>query len=125
MIANALLLLLEHPSPLAGAKRDPARLDAAIEESLRLEPAAAVSTATPRPTRDIAGADIDQGDLVRVSITAANRDPAVFPDPDRLRPGPAAPPPAISPSPSGPHVCVGVHLARLEARTALAPCCAG
>ena len=58
-------------------------------------------------------ARIRRGDLVRISITAANRDPAVFADPDafdprRIRRGNLA-------FAQGPHVCVGVHLARLEA----------
>jgi cytochrome P450 len=55
---------------------------------------------------------------VRVSITAANRDPAVFPDPDRfdLERTNSRRHLAFA---QGPHVCLGVHLARLEARTAL------
>ena len=59
------------------------------------------------------------GDLVRVSIAGANRDPAVFPDPDRydvLRDNAAE---HLSFA-HGPHFCFGSHLARLEARTALA-----
>jgi cytochrome P450 len=57
--------------------------------------------------------------LVRASISAANRDPTVFDDPDRFdlaRPN-ARRHVAFA---HGPHVCVGVHLARLEAQTALA-----
>ncbi|MDT4947797.1 MAG: hypothetical protein QOJ37_392, partial [Pseudonocardiales bacterium] len=66
----------------------------------------------------LAGAQIRARDLVRVSITAANRDPAVFPDPDRydlyrtnLR--------AQLSFAQGPHVCVAAELARLEARLAV------
>ena len=55
---------------------------------------------------------------MRISLTAANRDPAVFPEPDafdlsRARRGNLA-------FAQGPHVCVGVHLARLEARVGVA-----
>ena len=58
------------------------------------------------------------GDLVRLSITGANRDPAVFPDPDASTcTGPTAG--RHLAFAQGPHVCVGVHLARLEARTGL------
>ena len=63
-------------------------------------------------------AQIARGDLVRLSITAANRDPAVFAAPDEFdvfRVG-ARRHLAFA---QGPHVCLGVHLARLEARTAV------
>jgi cytochrome P450 len=125
-IANALLHLLEHPETLAEATHDPACLDAAIEESLRLEPAAAVVDRYATTDTELANAGINQGDLVRVSITAANRDPTIFPDPDRFDPtrhtaDGSARAPGRAPShlafAHGPHVCVGVHLARLESRT--------
>ena len=54
-----------------------------------------------------------------VSIAGANRDPSVFPDPDRFdvrRPN-AKLHAAFA---HGPHVCIGMHLARLEAHTAVA-----
>jgi cytochrome P450 len=118
MIANALLMMLQDADALAGARADPAVLDAAIDESLRLEPAAAVIDRYA--TRDVVlgDANIAAGDLVRLSLAAANRDPAVFERPDefdltRSRRGNLA-------FAQGPHVCVGVHLARLEARTAIA-----
>jgi cytochrome P450 len=68
---------------------------------------------------DLANAPIKQGDLVRVSITASNRDPAVFPDPDRFDPDRPGRPRHLAFA-QGPHVCLGVHLARLEARAGLA-----
>jgi len=121
MIANAVLHLLEHPAALARVRADPGLVNAALEESLRLEPAAAVVDRYATRGIELAGAGIATGDLVRVSIAAANRDPAVFADPDRLdldrdRSG-ARRHVAFA---QGPHVCVGVHLARLEARMALA-----
>ena len=119
MIANALLLLLQNPDTLTHFRSDPSLLDAAIEESLRLEPAAAVVDRYATTHAEIAGADIAKGDLVRVSITAANRDPAIFPEPDRFDPDRPRRPRHLAFA-QGPHVCVGVHLARLEARTALA-----
>ena len=116
-IANALLMLLEHPDALAAARADPARLDGAIDESLRLEPAAAVIDRYATTDVTLGTAQITKGDLVRLSLAAANRDPAVFESPDafdvtRSRRGNLA-------FAQGPHVCVGVHLARLEARTAI------
>ncbi|HEX4691782.1 MAG TPA: cytochrome P450 [Solirubrobacteraceae bacterium] len=119
MIANALVHLLTHPDQLALVRADPALVAGAIEESLRLEPAAA--TIDRYATRDVAigGADIAAGDLVIVSIAAANRDPDAFHDPDRFdaRRANARRHLAFA---GGPHVCVGMHLARLEAHTALA-----
>jgi cytochrome P450 len=63
---------------------------------------------------------------VRVSITAANRDPALFSDPDRFDPGRFDPGRRAHAATRrhlafahGPHVCLGVHLARLETRAAV------
>jgi cytochrome P450 len=118
MIANAVLHLLASPERAAAALRDPAALDAAIDESLRLEPAAAVIDRYATADVTLGEARIARGDLVRLSISAANRDPAVFPDPDTFDPARPNLRRHVAFA-QGPHVCVGVHLARLEARTAL------
>jgi cytochrome P450 len=99
-------------------RASPDRLDALIEESLRLEPAAAVVDRYATREVELGGAHISAGDLVRVSITAAGRDPAVFADPDHLELERERPRRHLAFA-QGPHVCIGVHLARLEARTAL------
>jgi cytochrome P450 len=114
MIANALWHLLTNPDQLALVRADPALLSGAVEESLRLEPAAA--TIDRYATRD--APPVRAGDLVSVSIAAANRDPAVFAEPDRfdVRRADAKLHLAFA---HGPHVCIGMHLARLEAHTAL------
>ncbi len=119
MIANAILQLLTHADALARVRQDPELLDAAIEESLRLEPAAAMLDRYATEDALLNGTEIARGELVRLSISAANRDPEIFDDPDRfdLRRTNARRHLAFA---QGPHVCVGVHLARLEARTALA-----
>ena len=119
MIANALVLLLEHPDLLASIGHDRSRLEAALEESLRLEPAAAVVDRYAAADTELRNASIRRGELVRVSITAANRDPAIFAHPDSvdLDRSQARGHLAFA---QGPHVCLGVHLARLEARTAIA-----
>ncbi len=119
MIANAVLHLLERPDQLALVRRDPRLLDVAIEESLRLEPAAAVIDRYATGDVKLGDVRIPRGELVRVSISAANRDPAVFEHPDRFDLARGAVRRHIAFA-HGPHVCVGVHLARLEARTALA-----
>ncbi|MGO9823286.1 MAG: cytochrome P450 [Solirubrobacteraceae bacterium] len=117
MIANAALMLLERPADLERARRDPGALEAAIDESLRLEPAAAVIDRYATAEVSLGGAEIARGDLVRLSLAGANRDPAVFEAPDAFElDRPNRRHVAFA---QGPHVCVGVHLARLEARAAL------
>ncbi len=118
MIANALLHLLSSPVQLELVLADRGLVPAAIEESLRLEPAAAVvdryATRDARP----GSAGIRAGDQVTVSIAGANRDPAVFGEPDvfdLLRPN-AGRHLAFA---HGPHFCLGAHLARLEAQVAI------
>jgi cytochrome P450 len=118
MIANAAWHLLSHPSQLDLVRADPGLLPQAIEESLRLEPAAAVVDRYATRDAGLGGAAVSQGDLVSVSVAGAGRDPAAFPDPDRfdVRRGNAGQNLAFA---RGPHFCLGVHLARLEARAAL------
>ncbi len=118
MIANAALYLLADPERADAARAEPAALGAAIDESLRLEPAAAVVDRYATADVVLGEAQIAHGDLVRLSITAANRDPAVFADPDVFDPGRPNLRRHVAFA-QGPHVCVGVHLARLEARAAL------
>jgi cytochrome P450 len=119
MIANAVLHLLQRPDQLERVRADPGLLDVAIEESLRLEPAAAVVDRYATADTTLGTTSIAAGDLVRLSIAAANRDPAVFKNPDELDLSGANGRRHLAFA-HGPHVCLGVHLARLEARTALA-----
>lgn len=118
MIANAIFHLLGDREQAGRAARDPALLANAIEESLRLEPAAAIVDRYATRTIQLGQATIGRGDLVTVSIAGANRDPSVFLDPDRFD--------ASRPNTrlhlafaQGPHVCLGMHLARLETQVAL------
>jgi cytochrome P450 len=118
MISNVILHLLRDPAQLALVRAEPGLVPNAVEESLRLEPAAAV--VDRYATRDIAlgGATIRAGDLVTVSLAGAGRDPAVFPEPGRFdvrRPN-ARLNLAFA---HGPHFCLGAHLARLEAQAAV------
>jgi cytochrome P450 len=118
MIANALLHLLSSPAQLALVLADPGLVPAAVEESLRLEPAAAVVDRYATAGTRLADAAIRAGDQVTVSIAGANRDPAVFADPDvfDLRRANAGRHLAFA---HGPHFCLGAHLARLEAQVAV------
>jgi cytochrome P450 len=118
MISNVVLHLLSHPAQLAQVAADPGLVPDAVEESLRLEPAAAV--VDRYATRDVrlGTASVRRGDLVTVSLAGAGRDPAVFTDPDVFdvrRPN-AKLHLAFA---HGPHFCLGAHLARLEAQAAV------
>ena len=118
MICNALLHMLSHDDQLALVREDRSLLGAAIEESLRLEPSAASIDRYATRELQLGGATIAEGDLVTVSIAAANRDPSTFPDPDRfdIRRENAGRHVAFA---GGPHVCIGMHLARLETSIAI------
>ncbi|MDF2734852.1 MAG: cytochrome [Chloroflexota bacterium] len=110
--------LLTNPDGMAAVRADRSLGATAIEESLRLEPAAGRVDRYATVDTELAGAAIRKGDLVIVSLTAANRDPATFPDPDRFD---LARPNARShvAFAQGPHACIGSHLARLETQAAL------
>jgi cytochrome P450 len=114
MICNAVLHLLGNGG-LFPAGLD---LDRFVEESLRLEPAAAVVDRYAAGDVTAGGAQIKSGDLVRVSIAGANRDPAVFPGPDQFDPARPNAGRHLAFA-RGPHFCVGAHLARLETVTAV------
>lgn len=114
-IAICLTHLLAHPETLERVRNRPDLVEKAVAESLRLEPAAAF--VDRYATRDVTlgGASIAEGDLVRVSISAANRDPGTFDDPDTFdidRPN-SDDHLAFA---RGPHACLGIHVARLETR---------
>jgi cytochrome P450 len=117
-ILNAMWALLTHPDVLAEVRDDPALLSAAIEEAMRWEPA--VQTCTRHATGDTAvgGVAVSAGDTVQCMIGGANRDPALFADPDRFDPKRANADQHVSFG-TGRHFCLGAALARLEARVAL------
>jgi cytochrome P450 len=118
MISNLMWHLLSRPDQLALVRAEPELLANAVEESLRLEPAAAI--VDRYATRDVVlgGASVRRGDLVVVSLAGANRDPAVFVDPDTfdVRRRNARGHVAFA---HGPHVCLGMHLARIETQLAV------
>jgi cytochrome P450 len=118
MIANAVWHVLCHPDQRALVDASPGVLANAVEESLRLEPAAAIVDRYATADVELAGAPIGRGELVRVSIAAANRDPEVFATPDRFDVGRTNARRHVAFA-HGPHACIGMHLARLEALTAV------
>ena len=110
--------VLTTPGALEAIVRDRTVIANAVEESLRLEPAAGRVDRYATEDVELGGAHIGRGDLVIVSLTAANRDPATFPDPDRFDIGRDNARSHLAFA-QGPHACVGLHLARLETQVAL------
>lgn len=112
MIGNGLVALLQAPEQFALLKAEPHLLKAAIEEMLRFDGAISLSRMLSLKDTQLAGVDIPAGRYITVLLAAANRDPDVFPDPDRFnitRRGK----PHLSFA-GGAHYCLGVNLARLE-----------
>lgn len=118
MILNAVRHLLGAPEALALVREHADVLPNAIEESIRLEPAAAVVDRYATRDVELGHTRIRRGDLVSVSIAGANRDPAVFSDPDRfdVRRANARLNLAFA---QGPHFCLGAQLARTETTIAV------
>ena len=117
LIATGTLALLTHPAELARLRSDPSLLPGAVEELLRY--ANPLNHATDRFTLEPVeiGGVHDPGPRVGLCVTSsANRDPARFPDPDRLDVGrDASGHVAFG---HGIHYCVGAPLARLEGEIA-------
>jgi len=116
LIGSGLWLLASHPDQLDLLRRDPTLCESAIEEMLRYEPPAQLTTKTAVCDLEIGGRGIRAGELVVASFAAANRDPAIFCDPERFD---------ITRRDSrhrhlsfghGPHYCVGSALARMQAQ---------
>jgi len=118
MTTSAFWHVLSTPGAADALRADRSLLANAVEESLRLEPAASRVDRYVTADVELGGARIARGDLVIVSLTAANRDPALFPDPDTFDVGRVNARSHLTFA-VGPHACVGIHLARLEAVAAL------
>ena len=117
MLSSGLLALLQHPDQLAELRADPSLVPGAVEEILRWANPLHYFRRTATADTELAGTPIAAGDKVAMYYTSANRDEAVFDDPQRFdihR--------AHNPHLSfgiAEHFCLGVHLARLEGRVFL------
>jgi cytochrome P450 len=112
------LYLLTEPSRKDWLMADPEhRIDSTIEEVLRMTSAHNLGLLRwALEDVELGGVTVKRGELVIISESAANRDPAVFPNPDAFDPGrESAPHLAFG---HGPHVCLGQSLARTELRIA-------
>ncbi|MFI6464078.1 cytochrome P450 [Streptomyces sp. NPDC050538] len=112
-IGNATLALLRNPHAAEQLRKRPDLLPAAVEELLRYDAPVQLMLRRARHDLDLAGRTITEGQTVLLVCGAANRDPAVFPDPHVLdfeRPGGGR----HMAFGHGPHFCLGAALARLE-----------
>lgn len=118
LIGHALYLLLTHPEALARAQADPEIIPGVVEEALRLYPSARAMRRTTRHETDIRGVTVPGDVSMYVSLAAANRDPDVFPDPDRFDPARENVKRHMGFG-TRTHFCLGAPLARLEAQVAV------
>lgn len=117
-LGTTVLRLLDHPTPRSALLDGAVDWPQAINELLRLDSPSHVAEyryATEDMT--IAGAQVQAGDVVLLSLAAANRDPTRFPNPDALDlTRDARPHLALG---HGAHTCLGSHLVRLETELAI------
>jgi cytochrome P450 len=114
LIGNGALALFEDPDQLAWLAENPDLCAGAVDELLRYDSPVQVASRIARDDLVLGGVSVRKGQQALVVLGAANRDPARYPDPDRLdltRTGTAHL--AFG---NGPHFCVGAGLARLEAQ---------
>jgi cytochrome P450 len=117
LIGNGIDLLIRNPGALADLRREPALIESAVEEFLRLESSNQLGNRRAAKDAALSGVAMPAGTYVHIGIGAANRDPAQFPDPERLD---------LRRQPNrhlafgtGIHACAGLSLARMEAVVAI------
>jgi cytochrome P450 len=117
LMGNGLTILLERPEHLARLRDDPTLAPGYIDEILRLEGPTHFVARFAATDTEVAGVPVPQGSGVLVLLSAANRDPSRFADPDSFDPGrPVASHLAFS---IGAHYCMGAALARMEGQIGL------
>jgi len=117
LIGNGIDLLIRHPDALRDLRDHPELTETAVEEFLRMESSNQLGNRRATEDTSLGGIAMPKGTYVHIGIGAANRDPAQFPDPDRLD---------IHRHPNrhlafgtGIHACAGMSLARMEAQVAI------
>ena len=116
VIGNGLLALLENPGQLEQWRARPELTPSAVEELLRFDTPLHLFNRWAREDVVVGDLEIKQGTEVSLLLGAANRDPSVFPQPDRLDLT-RSPNPHVSFG-AGLHYCLGAPLARLELQIA-------
>lgn len=114
LVAGGVLALFDHPGERARLQADPAGLmGTAVEELLRWVSPVVHMRRTATADVELAGRPVAEGDKVVVFYGSANRDAAVFVDPDRMDLA-RNPNEHVAFGAGGPHFCLGAHIARLE-----------
>jgi cytochrome P450 len=118
-LAGSVHVLCDHPHQWALLAAHPELAAKAVEETMRHSPIAFAALRTTSEDVELAGVMIPAGTLVIANTGAANRDPAVYDDPDRLDIT-REDAPAMQTFGAGTHYCLGANLARRELAEALA-----
>lgn len=117
LIGNALHLLLTHEEQLRKLRAEPTLITTAVEEVLRCESPNQLGNRLVVEPAQIADKVLQPGEYLHLCIGAANRDPDVFPEPDRFEIGRV--PNQHLAFAAGSHACAGMAVARLEAQLAI------
>jgi len=116
-IANMLLALHRHPDEMRRLRGSPDLVAGAVQEALRYDSPAQVIARVAREDMSLDGREIRRDQAVFLALGAANRDPAVFADPERFDVGRDAS--ALLTFGKGRHSCIGAPLVRLQVEGAL------
>jgi len=116
LIGNGMLALLRNPDQRRRLQEDPSLIETAVEEMLRYEGPAQMTSRIVLHELDFCGHRFEEGQVVLALLGAANRDPTHFPDPDRFDVGRR--PNRHLAFGLGIHYCVGAALALAEAQVA-------
>ena len=117
LIGNGVDLLMRHPQAMRELRDDPALIDTAVEEFLRMESSNQLGNRRASKDTVLGGVAMPAGTYVHIGIGAANRDPAQFADPERL--DLRRQPNRHLAFATGIHACAGMSLARMEAQVAI------
>lgn len=116
LIGNGLFCLLENPAELARLREDLSLVEGAVEEMLRYEPPIIYLSRVVHNSCELAGVEFEAGSVIHMSLSAANRDPKRYTDPDLFN---------ITRTDNrhmsfgfGAHFCLGASIARMESRVA-------
>lgn len=119
LLGNAVFWGARHPDQLAGVVADRSRIPLWVEETLRYDTSSQILAREVAVDIECHGTTLRSGDTLLLLPGSAHRDERVFDDPDEFRIGRDIGSTLLSFG-SGAHFCLGAHLARMEARVALA-----
>ena len=116
LIGNGLWHLMNCPSEQRKLRENPGLIPSAVEEMLRYDGPIQLNNRRLVAPVELGGTTLPEGTLITIAIGGANRDPSEFADPDRF--DVARKPNRHVAFGHGDHVCVGMNVARMEARIA-------